>query len=44
VPEGTEKPAEAGGGQQGATGKFEQRADRLEKGVSRFLKRLDKKF
>ncbi|KAF2402861.1 hypothetical protein EJ06DRAFT_541707 [Trichodelitschia bisporula] len=38
------KPAKPGGGQEAATGKFEQRADRIEKGVSRFLKKLDKKF
>jgi hypothetical protein len=43
-PEGATKPAQAGQGQAGATGKFEQRADKIEKGVSRFLKKLDKKF
>jgi hypothetical protein len=43
-PEEGAKPAQPGPGQAGATGKFEQRADRLEKGVSRFLKKLDKKF
>jgi hypothetical protein len=36
------KPSQ--GGQVAATGKLEQRADRLEKGVSKFLKKLDKKF
>jgi hypothetical protein len=43
-PEEGAKPVKLGTGQEGATGKFEQRADRLEKGVSRFLKKLDKKF
>ncbi|KAF2437175.1 hypothetical protein EJ08DRAFT_684701 [Tothia fuscella] len=39
------KPAGvAGGGQAAATGKFEQRAEKIEKGVGRFLKKLDKKF
>ncbi|KAF2102814.1 hypothetical protein NA57DRAFT_32399 [Rhizodiscina lignyota] len=36
------QPAQAGPGQQG--GKFEARMDRVEKGVGRFLKRLDKKL
>ncbi|KAE9972316.1 hypothetical protein EG327_009520 [Venturia inaequalis] len=39
---GHAKPAQ--GGQAAATGKFEQRAEKLEKGVGRFLKKLDKKF
>jgi len=33
-----------GQGQGTAAGRLEARADRLEKGVNRFLKRLDKKF
>jgi hypothetical protein len=39
-----QKPVTQGPGQEGATGKLEQRADRLEKGVTKFLKKLDKKF
>jgi hypothetical protein len=43
-PEDGGNPGVAGGGQAAATGKFEQRAEKLEKGVGRFLKKLDKKF
>ncbi|KAF2663558.1 hypothetical protein BT63DRAFT_484281 [Microthyrium microscopicum] len=47
IPEGmgeNAKPAQAGGGQPAATGGFEQRMGKVEKGVGRFLKKLDKKF
>lgn len=39
---GQHRPSEAGPGQQ--PGKLEQRADRLEKGVNKWLKKLDKKI
>jgi hypothetical protein len=48
IPEGATTPAQAGPGQEAATGKFEQRMKATEKGVntgfSKLLKRLDKKI
>jgi hypothetical protein len=46
VPEGgskTSKPATAGPGQAGATGKIEAKLDNADKGINRFLKKLEKK-
>jgi hypothetical protein len=48
-PEGSSTPAQAGAGAGGGSGKMDPgkldaRMDRLEKGVGRFLKRLDKKI
>lgn len=39
-----DQPTKAGPGQASAAGKLEVRAERLEKGVNRFLKKLDGKW
>jgi hypothetical protein len=47
IPEGSNKPAQAGPGQTAGKmdpSKLDQRMDRIEKGVGKFLKRLDKKL
>jgi hypothetical protein len=44
VPESGSHAKPSQGGQAAATGKFEQKAERIEKGVGRFLKKLDRKF